>query len=238
MKKGNSNKMRFSIIMPCLFREEGHRSIVDKCIDSVKKHSEDYELIIVDDGSPLDTKFLKEEADVYIRHKSPKGIAPGWNDGIKAAKGKYIVVINDDITARPGWLESMVEAFSIDGAMVSSCAVEHLPAGTGIKECREWFPGSCFMLTKETIDKVGYFDEDITPFYFEDADYWTRVYKSGGKLVRNYAIQIGHAESDVLHKIENNGEVFQKNKAKFLKKHGFDPIPILYTGDTKFPWED
>lgn len=230
-------EIKYSIVMPCLMRKEEHKEVVNNCIGSVKSNSENYEFIMVNDGSPLKYKGFNE-ADTLIIHKKPMGIAPSWNDGIKVSRGKYVVVINDDIGARPGWLEAMVEALDkVPNSVVSSVMVEHLPGYTGICERREWFPGSCFMLTQKAIKKVGLFDEQFTPFYYEDVDYWTRVYKKGFVVARNHNLQIQHKESDVLHKIENNGEIFNKNKEKYLKKWGFDPIPVLYNGEEKFPWE-
>lgn len=228
--------MKHSIVMPCLFRREEHKEIVQRCIDTIKAFSSDYELIIVDDGSPLDTTFLKEQADVYVRSSKPRGIAYGWNDGIKLARGEYIAIINDDITARPGWLEAMTVPFGEMLFGATAPGVEKLPAGQGIVENRVWFPGSCFMLTQETIKAVGYFDEQFAPFNYEDVDYWTRIYKAGGKLYRNYAIEVGHAEGDVIHKIENSHQVDSENRQKYLKKWGFDPIPVFYQGE-KLPWE-
>lgn len=229
--------MKFSIVMPCLFRRKEHKNTVLDCIDSVRKHSSDYEFIIVDDGSPLDTKFLKDNADNYIRHDKPMGIAYGWNDGIGVAKGDYIVIINDDIVVRPGWLEAMEKCFEIENCGVSGCSVEHLPNGMGIEECRTWFPGSCFMLSRNTIDKVGLFDEQFVPYNYEDIDYWTRVYKAGFKLIRNYAVQVQHKEGQVIHSFDNNGIADSLNRQRYIKKWGFDPIPILYHGTAKFPWE-
>lgn len=218
-------------------RKEGHKRIVDNCIGSIKAHSSDYEFIIINDGSPL-TYMGFDTADTLITHKKSKGIATSWNDGLKVARGKYLVVINDDITVRPGWLEAMVEALKeVSGSLASSISVEHLPVESGITDTRTWFPGSCFMLTRTCIKKVGYFDERFSPFYFEDVDYWTRLHKVG-KVARNYKVGIKHEESDVLHKFKENGEINKKNRDLYLEKWGFDPIPVLYHGTEKFPWEN
>ena len=227
--------------MPCLFRRPEHKEVVLECIQSVRDHSSNYELIIVDDGSPLDTSFLRRYADTYIRHKKPIGIARGWNNGLKVSRGKYKVIINDDIVAKPGWLECMVKALNeVESSLVSAPAVQHMANGVGVEESHEnkvWFPGSCFMLTEETINKVGYFDEQFLPFNYEDVDYWTRVYKAGGVLARNYEVMVDHKEGDVIHKIEENSKVDSDNRSRYLAKWGFDPIPILY-GTEKFPWEE
>lgn len=223
--------------MPCLLRRENHIETVKECLDSIKRYSNDYELIIVDDGSPLDTKFLRDNADLYVRHKKPMGIAYGWNHGIKISSGFYKVIINDDIVAQPNWIECMIEAFKIKGTLVTAPAVENMPVGLKIEENRTWFPGSCFMLNENTIEKIGYFDEQFVPFNYEDIDYWTRVYNAGYKLSRNYRVQVLHKEGHVIHAIENNGEIDQSNRVKYINKWGFDPIPVLYHGTEKFPWE-
>jgi len=232
--------MKYSIIMPCLFRRENHKKTVEECIESVKEHSKDYEFIIVDDGSPLDTKFLKRSATTYIRHKVPMGIATSWNDGLKVSRGKYKVVINDDIVAKDGWLECMVEALDdVTDALVSAPAVQNMANGVGVRESHEnriWFPGSCFMFIDKTLKEVGYFDEQFSPFNYEDVDYWTRVYKAGYTLARNYEVMVDHKEGQVIHNMDDNKDVDSENKRKYISKWGFDPIPILY-GHGKFPWE-
>lgn len=223
--------MKYSIIMPCLYRKKDHKPIVEECLAKIKEHSTDYELIIIDDGSPLDTTFLRKEADIYIRHKKPMGIAYGWNHGLKLARGKYLAVVNDDIFPVGGWLEAMVKGFeTFPKALVSAPHVEHLPNDRELLEKKEWFPGMCFMLTQKTIKKIGYFDEQFTPFNYEDVDYWVRVLKSGGTLAQNHTLTVGHKMGHVIHYIDDNQNVDQTNKKKFIKKWGFDPIPSMYHG--------
>lgn len=230
--------MEYSIILATLVKEPQHVAMVDLCIAMIKTFSKDYELIIVDDGSPQDTTVLKENADTYIRHKQMgRGCAVGWNDGLRIARGEYLVVISDDVTVRAGWLESMKGALNrFPKALASMPAVENMPISTGIIESRVWVPGSIFMLPRKTLEIVGFFDEQFAPFNYEDVDYWTRVSQMGGTIARDFTMQVGHGEGKVIHTIENHQELDQANRKRYLDKWGFDPIPILY-GDAKFPWE-
>jgi GT2 family glycosyltransferase len=93
------------------------------------------------------------------------------------------------------------------------------------------------MLRKETLDIVGYFDEQFHPFNYEDVDYWTRIFESGHTIARDYSVQVRHDEGQVIHSFEDNGFVDAQNRQRYLEKWGFDPIPILY-GTEKFPWEE
>jgi len=231
--------MKYSIILATLIRKKRHIKMVEKCIEDIKYYSKDYELIIVDDDSPLHNKYLKDQADVYIKHTGGnKGCAVGWNDGLKVAKGDYLVIISDDVYVKDGWLECMVNALELfPNALASMPAVEKMPAGIKPEETRTWIPACVFMLKPETLKIVGYFDEQFHPFNYEDVDYWTRVFKSGHTIARDYSVQVRHDEGQVIHSFDNNGEVDSKNRERYLKKWGFDPIPVLYHGTSKFPWE-
>lgn len=230
--------MKYSIILATLVKEKQHVEMTKLCVEMIKAFSSDYELIIVDDGSPQDTRFLKEAADTYIRHKETgRGCAVSWNDGLRVARGEYLVVISDDVTVRSGWLECMRNGFTrFPRALASMPAVENMPVGTEPEESRVWVPASCFMLKRATLEIVGFFDEQFHPFNYEDVDYWTRVSQAGGTIARDYSVQVGHGEGKVIHTVENHGEIDKINREKYLKKWGFDPIPILY-GPNRFPWE-
>lgn len=213
--------------------------MVEKCITFIKTFSKDYELIVVDDCSPLHADYLKEQADVYIRHEDTnKGCAVSWNDGLRAAKGKYLVVISDDVFVNEGWLECMKNALSLfPNALASMPRVTNMPAGLQPEECRTWIPASCFMLRRECLDIVGYFDEQFHPYNYEDVDYWTRIFKSGHTVARDYSVSVQHLEGQVIHSFEEADVVDKQNRKKYLEKWGFDPIPVLYHGTAKFPWE-
>lgn len=219
----------YTVVMPCYLKDIKHVKTVFDTVESVRDNSENYEFIIVDDGSTHDTEFLYNYATTFVRHRANRGIAPSWNDGIRLARGTYIAIINDDIVVPKGWLQGMSECFDIDDCGVSAPSVEHLPDNPfkGIQEKQTWFPGSCFMLSQELIKKVGLFDEQFVPFNHEDIDYWYRTTLLGYKLYRNFDYFVKHKEGDVLHSLDYK-RVDYENSKRLLKKWGMDPRPLFY----------
>lgn len=230
----------YSVILTSLMRTPEHKKTVKECLRAVKDYTpwEETELIVSDDGSPMDMGFLRKEADIYIRRHKPLGCAWGWNQGIKVANGDYYIILSDDVIVSPGWIECMRGALDrFPRAMAAAPRVDNLPYTlAGPHEYRVWFPGSIFMLRKETVEKIGYFDTLFHPFNYEDVDYWTRIYKAGYTVARDYSVLVWHKEGQVIHNLSYSEQVNQANRERYLKKWGFDPIPILYGGD-KFPWE-
>jgi GT2 family glycosyltransferase len=196
-------------------------------INSVNR--DETQIIVVDNGSSEYSDFWKANADIYIRFKENMGISRGWNAILKNARGKYINILGDDVQVRPGWLESLTEAIEQPNAGVANVHVQHLPVGKGIIENYKWFSGACFMLTPETIKKVGYFNETIFPCNTEDWEYWIRVYKAGLKLYVNYQSSVMHLEGQTVHAPDlgvHNGRLLRK----LAKEVGFDPVPV-FCGD-------
>ncbi len=90
--------MMFSVIIP-IYKVEQY---LCQCVDSVLAQSyEDYELILVDDGSPDNSgKICDEYQSKYPRvkviHKPNGGLSDARNFGTSAAEGDYIVYIDSD----------------------------------------------------------------------------------------------------------------------------------------------
>lgn len=84
------------------------------CLESLRAGAPPYnfEVIVVDncsaDGS---VEFVRREwpSVVLIANDRNKGFAGGVNDGLRTAKGTYLVVMNPDIQVHPRCLERLVE---------------------------------------------------------------------------------------------------------------------------------
>lgn len=90
--------MKFSVIVP-IYKVEKYLS---ECIESILNQKyEDYELILVDDGSPdrcpeICDSFAKSNQKVKVIHKKNGGLSSARNEGLKIADGEYVVYLDSD----------------------------------------------------------------------------------------------------------------------------------------------
>lgn len=86
------------------------------CLDTLLEQAEqDYELILVDDGSTDDLKkVINEYEQKFIRFKvvsqDNQGSNPARNRGAAEAKGEYLLFCDADVIMRPNMLEEMKHA--------------------------------------------------------------------------------------------------------------------------------
>lgn len=95
---GTNQKPLFSIIVPVYKTEQ----YLDQCVQSVLKQTyTDFELILVDDGSPdrcpeiCDT-YAEKDRRVRVIHKPNGGNVSARKAGLEAAEGRYIVHLDSD----------------------------------------------------------------------------------------------------------------------------------------------
>lgn len=90
--------MKLSIVIP-VYRTQ---DTLDRCLQSVLQQSfTDYELILVDDGSPDDCpqlcdNYAQKHKNIKVIHKTNEGLSDARNAGINLAKGEYITFIDSD----------------------------------------------------------------------------------------------------------------------------------------------
>ena len=92
-----------SVIVP-VYKVEPY---IHQCIDSILAQTyTDFELILVDDGSPdncgmICDEYAKQDDRIRVIHQENQGASAARNAGIEVAKGDYIAFIDgDDIVAR------------------------------------------------------------------------------------------------------------------------------------------
>jgi len=76
-----------------------------------------YEILLADDGSSDQTRTLRD-GDLprvrLVRHEKNLGFLRNCNAAAKQAKGRVIVLLNNDTVALPGWLDGLVRSIDSD----------------------------------------------------------------------------------------------------------------------------
>jgi len=174
-------------------------------------------VIVVDQSLRGISKDLHDKIDLLLRPRFNLGFSKSMNEGIIHAMywgSDYVICANDDIEfIHQDWWRGILETFEkYKTAMVvnpSSIADRNAEPRIPYKEeytTEEYFSliqggkGSvldgicmwCPVFPRETIEKIGLFDERFFPGGGEDYDYNARVYKAGGRC-------LGTSLSWVLH---------------------------------------
>jgi GT2 family glycosyltransferase len=235
------------------------KHFLTECIDSLKEQTfRDFETILVDNGSTDGSaEFAEKRYGEFIRvlrNKENLGFAGGNNIGIQAARGEYIVLLNNDTWADPHWLEELVKATQIDsligmwGSKIRSYFQRNRIEGIG--ELIYWdglcraqgqfeqddgqyevmqeilFPPGCgAMYRKSVLDEIGLFDEDFFA-YGDDTEIGIRARLAGWKCL--YV-----PRAIIYHKNSGTGGQHSPFKAYYVERNRFwitlkyFPLPLL-----------
>lgn len=105
--------LRLSIIIP-LYNVEQY---IGKCLESCLAQDlpeDDYEIIVVDDGSPDNSSAIVEEyieknKNIRLVHRENGGLSAARNTGLKEAQGKYVWFVDSDDWIEPDCLSFLVD---------------------------------------------------------------------------------------------------------------------------------
>ena len=181
------------------------------CVESIRlRTDEPYELIFVDNGSSDGTPdYLRSlEGVTVIANKDNRGFPAAANQGIRAATGRQVLLLNNDTLVTTGWLGRMLRVLHSDPSIglvgpgsnsvsgeqqvaVSYEALEDLDGfawdwgkdHAGARADTDRLVGFCLLIRREALDTVGLLDERFGIGCFDDDDYCLRVRRAGFRAV-------------------------------------------------------
>jgi len=192
------NYPKVSVIIPTYNRA----NLLPRAIKSVLNQTfQDFELIIVDDGSTDNTRKVVEEFQrkdqriKYIFQENSGGPAKPINTGIKNSKGEYIAILESDDEWLPEKLEKQVEILDKfpNVGLVSCYAFKIFSNGkktiykapfSGILKKEDWkkywqlwgiLSFSTDLMKRKSVEKVGLLDENLK--IAADVDFYLRFIK-------------------------------------------------------------
>lgn len=169
-------QLSFSIIMPAYNRG----FCIERAVNALLGQTyQDFELIIIDDGSTDGTEnrikerykeYLDSGRIVYIRQPENKGVAAARNEGLKRAKNEWIAYADTDNIPLPDFLETFAAAAETHGNQCIYAQVRHSGSGAVFRELFKYaslLKGNlidigAFVHTRSVYERLGGFDESLT----------------------------------------------------------------------------
>lgn len=239
------------------------------CLESIFHRTDwpNYELIVIDNASTDGTaewlaEFAKNEGNTapwrnlrVILNEENLGYAAANNQGLHAAGGEYLCLLNNDTVVSRGWLSTLTDHLrkmprgGMAGPVSNMVGNEaKIPVGyTSIDDMPEWaanycrrhdgesFPIKmlgffCVLFDRKLYEKIGKLDEQFGVGYFEDTDYCYRVRQEGYELngVRDAFVHHWQGASFRLLGDGTYADIYSGNQELFENKWGVESKVGMY----------
>ena len=201
------NDIEMSIIVPSY----NSARTIKACLEAISKQetARSYEVIVVDSSADETAQIVEREHPGVrlIRMKRRTYAGAARNEGVKASRGKYVVMIDSDCVVAKDAVERMIERhergeYAAVGGSVANGTPRSVSGTVGfLIEFREFTPSAPLRLERgiptanityrrEVFERYGYFDEDMWPA--EDILFNWRLYEAGEKLLFDPTIRAVH----------------------------------------------
>lgn len=219
------------------------------CLRSLLGSSVPFEVICVDNGSTDHTeRLLSRVTGVrYMRNTENLHFLKASNQGVKEARGRFVLLLNSDTEVLPGSLQAAVRRITSDARVgVVGGRLIHPDGRLQEAGCFVWADGTCegygrganpddgsflfwrpvdfcsgaFLLTRRELwDRLGGLDEAFCPAYYEEADYCFRARESGMSVVYEPRATIRHYEFASSGVGAPPTELMLANQKRFATRH-------------------
>jgi len=172
-----------------------------------------YEVIVVDNGSTESAFQIMSTIPnlhvVELEHN--RGFIEACNVGAREARGSYLVFLNNDTLVTPGWLDALMHAIKA-GPKVGAVGAKLVYPSGRLQEagCITWKNGmchnygrgddpnkpeycyrrevdycsaACLLMSSQLFERVGRFDRQYSPAYYEDTDLCFKIRKQGKRVI-------------------------------------------------------
>lgn len=238
----DSSGIKVSVVIPSL----NGKDLLEKNLPVLfhaKKNPKNniLEIIIVDDGSwDGSTSFIKKNYPEIklIKHTKNRGFSAAVNTGVRAAKGKLILLLNTDVLPTWNFLEKVIPDFEDKSVFAVSLHEKGFGYAKGSfnngyinlamgEEKEKLFPsfyvsgGSGVFRRKVWVELGGMDEKLLSPFYWEDIDLCYRAAKRGYKLMWEPKGVVEHHHESTISKFSKSyvARVRERNQLLMLWKN-------------------
>ena len=203
------------------------------------------EVLIIDDASiDKSVEIIKEnfpEVKLLI-HQKNIGFIPTVNELFNEAIGDIVVLLNNDVWVEKGFIKPLLSHFADQQAFAVNLHEEgEGPSiafwNNGFFEFKRgeeknfvqksaWASGGSAAFSKSKWKELGGFDENFSPFYWEDIDLSFRAIKAGFEILWEPDSKVKHEHETTIKKTFSKryiNWIQQRNQLLFVWKNIHDP---------------
>jgi O-antigen biosynthesis protein len=243
-----SDQPQVSVIVPV----HGKLAYTLACLRSLARHGAQapFEVIVVDDASPdASAATLAQIGGLHLlRNTANLGFIGSCNAGAAAARGEFLLFLNNDTQVTSGWLDALLDCFAeradcgiagsrlvypdgrlqeagglvfADGSCWTTGRFE--PRDVPLFRCRrevDYVSGASLLIRRDVFVRAGGFDARYAPAYYEDADLAFAVRGLGLRVYYEPASTVIHCEGiSAGTDLDRGMKRHQRpNRAKFIGK--------------------
>lgn len=177
--------MRVSIVIPTYNHLD---DLLKPCLESIQKYTDltDKEVIVSANGCTDGTKEYVESlgsAFKLVWNQEPLGYTKATNQGILAAQGEFIILLNNDTVLldqdKDIWIDMLLEPFQDSKTGLTGPMLVHCPYAD-----RDFLIFFCVAMRRSLFEQIGLLDEAFSPGFGEDTDFCTKAQELGYTLVQ------------------------------------------------------
>ena len=214
------------------------------------------EVVLVDNCSTDDTEKLLASLDNVrvLRNSSNVGFLLGVNQGAKEARGRNILLLNNDAFMRENALASALHTLESNGKIGVVGGKMILPSGrlqeagsiiwsdaSTVGYARDLLPNSgeamfrrdvdycsaCFFLTPRALfERMGGFNLAYVPIYYEETDYCLRLWRDGLRVVYEPRAVVDHYETGTMP--SDAAIALLRRNRKFLRQRHSEVLQLRH----------
>ncbi len=211
-----------SLVMPV----HSSADLTHKCLHSIAANTDgpSYEVILVDDQADRATRRVLSNTEGARVLVNPENLhfLRSMNRGCAAARGKHLVLLNNDVEVEPGWLKALVNRvesapdvgvvapkFLYPDRSINEAGGIVFDDGTGWNYGRgkpevlwpfdfvrevDYGSAAALLVRAEVWHSLGGFDERYAPIYYEDTDLCFAAREAGWRVMYEPSAVVIHHE--------------------------------------------
>ncbi|MEA2471953.1 MAG: hypothetical protein QOE38_2952 [Thermoleophilaceae bacterium] len=173
-RRAPGEEVELTVVIPTL---DAASERVRACVSAIQARTEGpYDIVLIDNGAP------------------PQGFTAPVNAGLRAARGRYAVVMNDDVEVLPGWWPPLRDALDAGASVTFPVTIDGA--------MRTDFAAWCFAVSRDALERFeaesGEFFDPRFRVWYQDTDLLARLRAAGSPPVCIDGSRIRHGLSETV----------------------------------------